>query len=141
MSHDMVVVLDTAGSMRDEATSSDSQTKIEALRSAVLALYDQLAPVQKQLTASGMRLRYGVVPYASAVNIGKAIRAANPNYMLSGPWTYQSRQVVTARTSSSDCDYYYGSYNSWSGVCTYFRYLPRTFDTSQYVSGASVDTV
>jgi hypothetical protein len=136
---DIVFVLDTTGSMRDKATSSDSQTKIEALRSAVLALYDQLAPVQKQLTASGMRLRYGVVPYASAVNIGKAIRAANPNYMLSGPWTYQSRQVVTARMSSSDCDYYYGSYNSWSGVCTYFRYLPRTFDTSQYVSGASVD--
>lgn len=136
---DIVFVLDTTGSMRDKATSSDPQTKIEALRSAVLALYDQLAPVQKQLTASGMRLRYGVVPYASAVNIGKAIRAANPNYMLSGPWTYQSRQVVTARMSSSDCDYYYGSYNSWSGVCTYFRYLPRTFDTSQYVSGASVD--
>ncbi|MCP6274960.1 hypothetical protein NL452_27055, partial [Klebsiella pneumoniae] len=26
-----------------------------------------------------------------------------------------------------------------TGRCTYFRYLPRIFDTSQYVSGASVD--
>ncbi|KTW08141.1 hypothetical protein NS258_16275 [Sphingomonas sanguinis] len=136
---DIVFVLDTTGSMRDKATSSDSQTKIEALRSAVLALYDQLEPIQKQLTASGMRLRYGVVPYASAVNIGAAIRAANPNYMLSGPWTYQSRQVVREYMSSRSCSYWYGSYDSGRGICTYFNYLPRSFDTSRYVSGASVD--
>lgn len=136
---DIVFVLDTTGSMRDKATSSDSQTKIEALRSAVLALYDQLAPVQNQLAASGMRLRYGVVPYASAVNIGAAIRAANPNYMLSGSWTYQSRQVVTENMTSWSCGYRSGSYDFGSGICTYFRYLPRAFDTSKYVSGASVD--
>ena len=118
---DIVFVLDTTGSMRDKATSSDSQTKIEALRSAVLALYDQLAPVQNQLAASGMRLRYGVVPYASAVNIGAAIRAANPNYMLSGSWTYQSRQVVTENMTSWSCGYRSGSYDFGSGICTYFR--------------------
>ncbi len=136
---DIVFVLDTTGSMRDKATSADTQTKIEALRSAVLALYDQLAPVQSQLAASGMRLRYCVVPYASAVNIGGAIRAANPNYMLSGPWTYQSRQVVTESTNSSTCGYRSGSFDSRSGMCTFFRYGLRTFDTSQYVSGNSVD--
>ncbi|WP_261269422.1 pilus assembly protein [Sphingomonas sp. LC-1] len=136
---DIVFVLDTTGSMADKATPSDTSTKIQALRAAVLALYDQLAPIQTQLTASGMRLRYGVVPYSSAVNVGKAIRAANPNYMLSGPWTYQSREVVTDNRSSSSCSQLNGNYNFWQGRCTYFNYAPRSFDTSNYVSGATVD--
>lgn len=135
---DIVLVLDTTGSMDSKATSTDSVTKIVALRSAVLALYDQLATVQAQLSASGMRLRYGVVPYASAVNVGQAIRTANPSYLLSGNWTYQSRQTVTASTSANTCTSYKGNYNS-KGVCTYFKYVPRAFDTTSYVSGASVD--
>jgi Flp pilus assembly protein TadG len=136
---DIVLVLDTTGSMDNKATSTDSVTKIQALRSAVLALYDQLADVQTQLSAAGLRLRYGVVPYSSAVNVGGAIRAANSTYLLSGNWTYQSRQVTVASSTSSACSGVNGSYNSSKGQCTYFRYLPRAFDTSSLVSGASVD--
>ena len=136
---DIVFVLDTTGSMKDKATSSDSVTKIEALRAAVLGLYDQLAPIQAQLAASGMRLRYGVVPYSSAVNVGKAIRSASPDYMVSGAWTYQSREVMTDSRSSDSCGKLNGSYNRGRGSCTYFRYLPRSLDTAAYVSGSSVD--
>ncbi len=136
---DIVLVLDTTGSMDSKATSTDSSTKIVALRKAVMALYDQLADVQTQLNAAGLRLRYGVVPYSSAVNVGAAIRSASPSYILSGPWTYQSRQVSTASSSSSACSSVKGSYNSRSGICTYFRYVPRSFDTSQYVTGTSTD--
>ncbi|MET0309579.1 MAG: TadE/TadG family type IV pilus assembly protein [Sphingomonas sp.] len=137
---DIVLVLDTTGSMNDKATSTDTSTKIVALRAAVLALYDQLSSVQTQLQASGLRLRYGVVPYASAVNVGKTIFATNSSYMLSGNWTYQSRQVTTGATSSNSCNSLNGSYKSSTGICTYFKYLPRSFDTTAYVAGSNVDT-
>jgi Flp pilus assembly protein TadG len=137
---DIVLVLDTTGSMAQKATATDSSTKIVALKAAVLALYDQLSDVQTQLQASGLRLRYGVVPYASAVNVGKTIFATNSTYMLNGNWTYQSRQVTTASTSLTSCTALYGSYKSSTGVCTYFKYLPRSFDTTAYVAGSTVDT-
>ncbi len=59
---DIVLVLDTTGSMADTASSSDSDSKIVALRKAVMALYDELSTVQTKLEAAGLRLRYGVVP-------------------------------------------------------------------------------
>ncbi|MGE3747087.1 MAG: pilus assembly protein TadG-related protein [Sphingomonadaceae bacterium] len=90
---DIVLVLDTTGSMGSKAVYTDTQTKIEGLRSAVLALYDQLAPVQTQLQGIGLRLRYAVVPYSTAVNAGEAIRAVNPNYLVSS-WDYQSRKAL-----------------------------------------------
>lgn len=91
---DVVLVLDTTGSMADKASSSDSQTKIEALRSATLALYDQLAPIQAQLAAAGMRLRFSVVPYASTVNVGKLIYAVNSGYMRNPAPYYQKQCTV-----------------------------------------------
>ena len=75
---DIVLVLDVTGSMNDPV---DGTRKIEALQDAVMALYDELAPIQTQLTAQGLRLRYGVVPYSSTVNVGRLVYAQNPNYM------------------------------------------------------------
>ena len=77
---DIVLVLDVTGSMNDPV---DGTRKIEALQDAVLALYDELAPIQTQLTAQGLRLRYGIVPYSSTVNVGRLIYAQNANYMRS----------------------------------------------------------
>jgi Flp pilus assembly protein TadG len=134
---DVVLVLDTTGSMKDKAVATDSVTKIQALRSAVLALYDQLASVQTQLAASGLRLRYGIVPYASAVNVGKSIRAANTGYMVSGNWTYQSRKVTTANTTETSCKSLAGSYKS--GTCTYFAYVAQEINTANFVNGSSVN--
>jgi len=79
---DIILVLDTTGSMNN-AAPSDTQSKIQALRAAVLALYDQLAPIQSQLQAAGMRLRYGIVPYSSTVNVGQLLYAQNANYIRS----------------------------------------------------------
>ncbi|WP_375273216.1 pilus assembly protein TadG-related protein [Sphingomonas sp.] len=76
---DVVMVLDTTGSMDDKLSSG--QTKIEALRSAVMSFYKQLAPLQSSLEANGYRLRYAVVPYAQAVNVGKLLFAANQSYI------------------------------------------------------------
>jgi Flp pilus assembly protein TadG len=91
---DIALVLDTTGSMLDDvngnAANGGSTSKIAGLRNAVMALYDQLAPVQAQLEAAGLRLRYSIVPYSSAVNVGGAIYQANPTY-LRDTSSYQTR--------------------------------------------------
>ena len=56
----------------------------------MLALYDQLKPIQDQLQSQGLRLRYGVVPYSSSVNVGKLLYAADPTWIVDG-FNYQSR--------------------------------------------------
>lgn len=72
---DIMLVLDTTGSMDQDLNGTK---KIVALRDAVMALYDTLAPIQTQLQANGLRLRYGVVPYSSTVNVGGLISGAVP---------------------------------------------------------------
>ncbi len=74
---DIVLVLDTTGSMRD-TPRNDKQSKIQSLRDAVMSLYDELTQAQNDLTSRGLRLRYAVVPYSSAVNVGRVLTAAEP---------------------------------------------------------------
>jgi hypothetical protein len=60
--------------------------------------------------------------------------------MISANWNYQSRQVATASITSSVCSTLKGTYVSKTGICTYFKYLQRSYDTSSFVTGAAVDT-
>src|SRR3954470_1266157 len=114
---DVMLVLDTTGSMdndvNDNVTSTDSARKITALRDAVMAMYDTLAPTQTQLEAAGMRLRYGVVPYSSSVNVGTLIRAVNASYLVDS-YNYQSRvaNYNTLNSSSSANGPYWEIYSS-----------------------------
>jgi len=98
---DVMLVLDVTGSMDQDLNGTK---KIVALRDAVMALYDELRPIQTQLEGNGMRLRYGVVPYSSTVNVGALIRAANPDYLLDDV-LYQSRESrYTLTTYVADPD-------------------------------------
>lgn len=135
---DTMLVLDTTGSMicaaseasctmtettyvRPDGTTGytyveKSSSKIVALRNAVLAFYDALANNADPST----NIRYGIVPYTSTVNAGFAIRAANPAWMVSDNWAYQSRRVIGdtnsggatlktyTNTKQSDCNSYAG---------------------------------
>ena len=91
---DVMLVLDITGSMdwdiNGNWTNDDDERRVTAMRQAVMALYDELAPIQTQLESNGLRLRYGVVPYSSTVNVGTLIRSASPNY-LADSTQYQSR--------------------------------------------------
>ena len=87
---DVMLVMDVTGSM-DE--SINGTKKIVSMRDAVMALYDELAPIQTQLQSNGMRLRYGVVPYSSSVNVGGLIRQMNASY-LNDSAEYQTRVAV-----------------------------------------------
>lgn len=134
---DVMLVLDTTGSMLckpEEAgtcgrTSEISESRIVALRSAVMALYDALEPTQTQLQAAGMRLRYGLVPYSSSVNVGALIREVNAGY-LANSVTYPSRvaNYTTAYTQSGQTRYRYTS----------ATYRQQSFDTSQFKLGNAV---
>lgn len=98
---DIVLVLDTTGSMNDKLSSG--QKKIEALRSAVMAFYKQLSSFQATLENNGYRLRYAVVPYAQAVNVGKLLYAANQsNLNLSA--TAQYPRITGSSGNNSDPD-------------------------------------
>jgi Flp pilus assembly protein TadG len=120
---DVMLVLDVTGSMADNLNGSQ---KIVSLRDAVMALYDELAPIQTQLQANGMRLRYGVVPYSSTVNVGALIRGVNPDFLVNSS-AVQSRvarydtltyvgdpdppqapvvQIYGSSISQPDCDKY-----------------------------------
>lgn len=111
---DIVLVLDVTGSMDDPVGGIK---KIVSLRSAVLAFYDELVPVQTQLEAVGLRLRIGVVPYSSNVNVGKLVRAVDTSYIVSDTHTYQSRawewDGVTYNSPSSP------STSSWVDAAAY----------------------
>ena len=87
---DVMLVLDVTGSM-DEYI--DGTKKIVSMRDAVMALYDELTPIQTQLQANGMRLRYGIVPYSSTVNVGNLIRQMNAGYLTNSA-EYQTRVAV-----------------------------------------------
>jgi Flp pilus assembly protein TadG len=120
---DVVLVLDVTGSMADPI---DGEAKIDSLKEAVLALYDELEPVQQQLESQGLRLRYGIVPYSSTVNVGRLLYNENPDYLRTSV-TYPSRvanfnQVValpnTPTTDSGAWEYYNGSSGAGSSSPT-----------------------
>lgn len=69
-----------------QVNGSTMYSKIESLRQAVL-LFDSTMRANADTTT---HFRYGFVPYTSAVNVGAAIPA---QYVQTGTWKYQSRQV------------------------------------------------
>ncbi|MXP28517.1 hypothetical protein GRI58_06740 [Porphyrobacter algicida] len=92
-----------------------SNSRISALRAAVLNFYDTFAANADPST----HVRYGFVTYTSTVNAGQAIMDMSPTYMIGGAgnstssWNYQSRYVSGDYTISSNSVYRSG-YNSSS---------------------------
>ncbi len=75
---DVLLVLDVTGSMGGSIKGVPMMT---ALRNAVLDLYDELQEAQTNLEARGLRLRIGILPYSSSVNVGRLLRAENSTYL------------------------------------------------------------
>ncbi len=100
---DVMFVLDTTGSMNDPIPGSGSTaSKISGLRTAVKCFYESLAkenidditPAQCGETqdpsggnSATVQLRFGFVPYAVNVNVGKIL----PLDFMADTWKYQSR--------------------------------------------------
>lgn len=124
---DVIMVLDTTGSMLRTAANTvptGSQTsKLQDLRAAMKSFYTTLANASAGTNA---RLRYGFVPYAHTVNVGRLLQERDPAY-LANSRTIQSRlwsssagsPVVTnsAATTGSASQYSTTAYTS-STNCT-----------------------
>ncbi|QIQ86053.1 Tad domain-containing protein [Erythrobacter sp.] len=94
---DIVFVVDVTGSMNCApdnpgggscGNTPDPGSKIEGLRDAVMTFYDTVV----DSTSPAAQVRYGMVPYASNVNVGAELMAANPAW-LAQSHTYQSREA------------------------------------------------
>lgn len=83
---DVVMVLDTTGSMDWAISSSDSTKRIDALEDAMKNFYDNLATATNGTNA---RVRYGFVPYNQTVNVGGLL---NPSWLVDSMYI-QSREA------------------------------------------------
>lgn len=123
---DVMMVLDVTGSMDwtvdGYTTSNTSLKKITILKNAMKSFYDT---VSAAATAGNGRVRFGFVPYNSAVNVGRVITDIDPSY-IANTWTYQSRQPqyvqvthqqlsgYAAPYTTSSTSYSNSSYSSWT---------------------------
>ncbi|MBO9712033.1 pilus assembly protein TadG-related protein [Sphingomonas sp.] len=95
---DVMFVLDTTGSMGD-TPSGDSKTKLQSLKSAVKCFYEIVARLDTDEncttgnpsggTGNQVQIRFGFVPYATNVNVGKLL----PTSYFANSWPYQSREA------------------------------------------------
>ena len=126
---DIMFVLDTTGSMNcpedGSSCSGYSSTeapnaKIKGLRKAASCFYEALAKQNVPIVTpedcdeeaepvgatSDVRLRFGFVPYAVNVNVGKLL----PLNFIADQWTYQSREATfEAQTDPNAYDANYGT--------------------------------
>lgn len=93
---DILFVLDVTGSMNcpdngsacpggNNGNVESATARIKGLRTAVISFYDAV----EEATSDSAQVRYGVVPYASNVNVGHLIPAQH----LSTEGTYSSRRA------------------------------------------------
>lgn len=102
---DVMFVLDTTGSMGD-TPSGDSVNKITSLKSAVKCFYEIVARLDTDENCttgtpsggvgSSTQVRFGFVPYATNVNVGKLL----PTSYFADSWIYQTRKANYTTTTS-----------------------------------------
>lgn len=118
---DVMMVLDVTGSMASKAVSSDTDTKIVALRKAAIDFFDTLTNAD----VGDGRLRFGVVPYSSSVNVGQILYAKNHDWLadeVTMPSRLPNFTVTFGNASSEVSDTYTdgtttaGSWSSGSNV-------------------------
>lgn len=136
---DVMFVLDTTGSMNDKAVGTDTQTKIQALKSAVKCFFEIVARLDTTEVcttgepsggiSSATQVRFGFMPYATNVNVGKLL----PTAYFADTWNYQTRlakrkpetYTVTnwtdgSRQSNGADTYSNVVYGAWSAVSNKF---------------------
>jgi Flp pilus assembly protein TadG len=74
---DVTMVLDTTGSM--SGGISGGGTRIAALRTAMNNFYATIATATQGTNA---RVRYAIVPFSTAVNVGQILRNRDPDYLV-----------------------------------------------------------
>lgn len=96
---DVMFVLDTTGSMASKAVSTDADTKIDSLKTAVKCFYEIVARLDTDAncttgtpsggTGNQVQIRFGFVPYSVNVNVGRLL----PTSYFPDSWKYQTRKI------------------------------------------------
>ena len=142
---DVVMVLDVTGSM--DGTISGT-TRIAALRGAAGNFLDILDELGDQLDNQGLRVRVGVVPYATAVNVGHDLIAENASYVETTNLQYYSRmrELCLASAANSYCGrtaavagrYFYNPTNwAWLSNRIGHEVGPLTLNLTDFVNAGS----
>ena len=100
---DVVLVLDQSGSMDSPADSSNpgGDTRMEALKKAVFSFYDEVMAAKP----AGSRVRIGIVPYNSNVNVGSMLTTLSASTgidYVANSWKYQTRLPKYKQVSNDD---------------------------------------
>ncbi|MHA6719397.1 TadE/TadG family type IV pilus assembly protein [Sphingomonas sp. RS6] len=132
---DVMFVLDTTGSMGD-VPQGDNQTKLASLKVAVKCFYEIVARLDTDAncttgtpgggTGNQVQIRFGFVPYATNVNVGKLL----PADYFANTWYYQTREQ-NGTAWGAWYDSYYTSKSK--GICV----APANTSTTQYSSSAT----
>ena len=103
---DVMFVLDTTGSMAS-AQPGDTVSKMSALKTAVKCFYEIVARLDTDAncttgtpsggTGNQVQIRFGFVPYAANVNVGKLLK---PEW-FADTWNYQTREAVYTTQNGS----------------------------------------
>lgn len=72
---DVMLVLDVTGSMKDPGTNK--QARIDEMKDASMVFFKVMTDAEK----GNGRLRIGVVPYSSTVNVGQILLEKNPDWL------------------------------------------------------------
>ncbi len=145
---DVVLVLDTTGSMSFSMSGSNngSDERIKALRKATGSFLGILDDLRDQLESSGLRVRVGIVPYSTAVNVGHDLYDESSSYIATTNVQYHSSMLGLCKASSSNkyCGtnrssnnnkwYHNDSSGSWTGSKYSGEAGVLTLDLSDYVS-------
>ncbi len=104
---DVMFVLDTTGSMASPAVSTDTDTKIQALKTAVKCFYEIVARLDTNAicttgipsggTGDQVQIRFGFMPYSTNVNVGKLL----PTAYFADTWKYQTRTPEWTTTTTT----------------------------------------
>lgn len=89
---DVTLVLDTTGSM--SGSISGASSRIAALRTAMNNFNATIATATQGTNA---RVRYAIVPFSSAVNVGRVLQTRNPDWLVDY-WAIDSAVPVFADT-------------------------------------------
>tara|TARA_R110000868_G_scaffold155062_3_gene381472 strand:+ start:273 stop:2354 length:2082 start_codon:yes stop_codon:yes gene_type:complete len=143
---DVMFVLDTTGSM-DETIPSDTVKKIVGLKKAVKCFYEALAKIDIDNVDCGsipnggngstVQLRFGFVPYATNVNVGKLLNNGwvedYPRYQTRVPKFTPSTSTSITTGTPTLIQTQNGNWSSWSNSVS--------ANYSGYCDGRSVDGV
>lgn len=102
------------GGCSSSSGGTTSQTRLQALQAAMKNFY---TTVHDATAGSNARVRYGFVPFSSAVNVGHIVYNLDPDY-LADSWPIQSREWIkvdwgtTTYDSAPTCTYGWSNYGS-----------------------------